>query len=495
MNDIIISRINMKETVSFALQTMKNMKKNHEKGLSYRIYPDYLEFRGGKIILDKSKIIEGVYNEDDLLSFANCMFYLISGKTLIFADLLDPVRIQEEPGIPVRFRRLLLKIISKRMSSDLVIRELHAIRKEISKSTCIACFRLNEQRNQHHKGNMPETKDESKQKKKIGLKLKLKPLWSFSAGSRIISSPVVYKGSVFCASSNKKLFIIDKHTGEMLSELNLNSSVESTPAIYDNKLYLGDDEGNLYLIDVITGQIRITKNLDNSLIRSSPLITDDGVFIGTYNGNLFALSRDELEIKWSRKDQGWIYSSCACIKGKKYIIAVWDKGKIGVYKSRDGTAVWEDTVNDTIRSTPVVYDNRIYLSSFQGFLYIFDTAGFNLLKKLDIKGKLFSTPVLKENLIILASMQREIKCIDVSAKISKQVRWVVDTKSPVVSSPVIFGDFVIASDEGGIMYIMDLSSGSIISRYSLESFCRATPTIDGGILYTASAGKIEAFKL
>ncbi len=482
MSETIINAINLKEIVKFLLKIARKMARYHKNGLSFRIFPDFIEFKGGKILLDNLKVVTSADPGEDMVAFGNCLFYLLTGRPLSFADLLDKRQIQEQKDMPIRMKRILERIICRRIDDKFLETELLAIKKEIEGTYPSAGFRLNQERNHMHEGGT------------IRNPSKPVPLWTFNAGSRLISSPVAYRDVLYCASSDKKLFLLDKNTGELIKSIVLLSSVESTPAVQGNRLYIGDDEGNFYLIDIITGNIKITKNLDGSLIRSSPLATEKGVFIGTYNGNAFCLDSDSLEIKWRIKDRGWVYSSCALIRKRDAVTVLWDKGKAGVYRQEDGKALWESACEDTIRSTPVITQDSMIYGSFKGFLYILNTSDFSLLKKIELREKIFASPVVKDNLVITASMDKTVRCIDISRD-KKHLVWSINTCNPVISSPVIYGDYVISADEGGMLYIIDISSGTVLGRLSMENFCRATPFIDSGILFTASSDKVFAFRL
>lgn len=482
MNEYNISVLNLNEIINFAFDTIEKMEKSHKDGCSYRIYPDFFQFRGGRIELDQKKIIINAEPEGDLLSLGNCLFYLLTGRSLVFADLLDPAGINKDTNIPIRFKRLLKRIIAGRTSISSIKDDIQVLKYDLNFQERFIGFRLNENRNHYH------------QVKKMKAPVALKPVWSFQTKGKINSSPIISRGLLYCAASDRRLYFIDKTTGEELASPELVSSVESTPAISENNLYIGDDEGNFYIIDIINGQIKVTKNLDNSLIRSSPLVIDDTVFIGTYNGNLFALCRDDLEIKWRVRNKGWIYSSVSYLKEKNAVIAVWDKGKIGIFSHKEGKCLWQYDLDDTIRATPVYHKGKVYIASFKGIIYIIDTESFEMERKIDIKDKIFSTPVIKDNLMVLCTMQRDIIGLDLVNK-SKYIKWRISVRNPIVSSPVIFEKYCLIIDEGGSLYIIDIKPGKILIEDQLENFCRATPFFEEKRIFTATSDMIKAYNL
>jgi outer membrane protein assembly factor BamB len=72
------------------------------------------------------------------------------------------------------------------------------------------------------------------------------PLWSFTAGSRVDSSPVIVGGRVFVASTDGCLYALDLNSGNEKWRFELGGSVAGSPAVASGRLLIGTDNGELH---------------------------------------------------------------------------------------------------------------------------------------------------------------------------------------------------------------------------------------------------------
>jgi eukaryotic-like serine/threonine-protein kinase len=154
--------------------------------------------------------------------------------------------------------------------------------------------------------------------------------WSFSnKGSWVISSPVVYEGKIFFATSDTAtLHVLDAGTGAPISEQRFKWPYFGSPAIAGKLLYLGGQDGKLLAIDLDTLKpvwifqtdgsrqnlstyskqdgspnyeaatrslfyddliVSVDKLHTVGMILTSPVISGDVVYFGSTDGNLYAL--------------------------------------------------------------------------------------------------------------------------------------------------------------------------------------------------------------
>src|SRR5207237_101737 len=80
----------------------------------------------------------------------------------------------------------------------------------------------------------------------------LKPLWSFSTGSNILSSPAVAGGMVYVGSYDGKLYAFDascRKSCQPVWSFATGGSIFSSPAIADGIVYIGSVDDKLYAFD------------------------------------------------------------------------------------------------------------------------------------------------------------------------------------------------------------------------------------------------------
>ena len=71
-------------------------------------------------------------------------------------------------------------------------------------------------------------------------------MWSFAAGSKIDSSPVVASGRVYFGTSSGTLFGLDLSSGEERWRFATGAGIVASPSMAEDRLVIGAENGNLY---------------------------------------------------------------------------------------------------------------------------------------------------------------------------------------------------------------------------------------------------------
>ena len=72
------------------------------------------------------------------------------------------------------------------------------------------------------------------------------PQWTFTAKSRIESSPVIVGKRVFFGTTRGVFIALDITTGEQVWEFETASSIVASPSVAGGKIYIGNEDGVLY---------------------------------------------------------------------------------------------------------------------------------------------------------------------------------------------------------------------------------------------------------
>ncbi|MEE2808091.1 MAG: PQQ-binding-like beta-propeller repeat protein [Verrucomicrobiota bacterium] len=118
-------------------------------------------------------------------------------------------------------------------------------------------------------------------------------LWEF--GERdfpFFSSPAVTKDSVYAAGKDKRLYKINRKTGEGIWEFKTGQGIESSPVVSGNSVFIGSGDGSLYAIDIQSGKQKWSYELGDN-IRSSPAITRAKLVIGCDDGKIYCFSESK----------------------------------------------------------------------------------------------------------------------------------------------------------------------------------------------------------
>lgn len=80
--------------------------------------------------------------------------------------------------------------------------------------------------------------------------------WTFHAGGQVIASPALDGDTLYVASTDGKLYAVDRAAGTKKWELDLKSRLTSSPAVASGLVYLAAWDGNFYAVDAAAGQVK-----------------------------------------------------------------------------------------------------------------------------------------------------------------------------------------------------------------------------------------------
>jgi outer membrane protein assembly factor BamB len=83
----------------------------------------------------------------------------------------------------------------------------------------------------------------------------LMPDWSYTTGSLVDSSPIIYNGVVYAGSYDHKLYAFNAVTGTLLWSYSTGDAISSSPAVANGVLYVGSYDHNLYALNATTGSL------------------------------------------------------------------------------------------------------------------------------------------------------------------------------------------------------------------------------------------------
>ena len=302
----------------------------------------------------------------------------------------------------------------------------------------------------------------------------LSPVWNYPIQGEFISSPVVYKGIVYCGGRDGSVWAADAATGEALWQYSTDGWVDSSPCVSTDTVFAASRDKTLYAFNRLTGDIKwqtYTGSADCSsplyyggrvyllsgfpekkiyafdaqngkLLNSyqvgqfgfsSPAVMNGLLFFGTNDGIFHCLDLNSGTLKWSKTTRGGIFYSCVAA-GSGYIYAVsgGDERKIFCLNPYTGAVVWESAQMDT-RTNSVSS-----VSLGENAVFFCATVGSSL--------KLFSFPLTGTS--------------PVSPNWSVNIGYAHQTG--ILSSPAVLNDTIYAGSGDGRLYAVSASNAKYI---------------------------------
>ena len=171
-----------------------------------------------------------------------------------------------------------------------------------------------------------------------------------------------------------------------------------------------------------------------------------------------------------------------------------------------GGAFWRYSTGGAIRSTPAVTATRIFVGSGDGFLHALHRASGRLLWRFAAGDPVTASPAVAGGVVVAATHGGRLFAVD---ERTGKLRWSRRTGAALpfntypagawdvwASSPVVSGTTVVIGGADGVVYALDLATGTARWTARTGGRVRASPAISGGMVIVGSwDGRVYAFDL
>ncbi len=245
---------------------------------------------------------------------------------------------------------------------------------------------------------------------------------------RWIASPLVLNDVIYAPNVDGTLYALNLSTGGLLWQLPVGSSLWSGPVTNGKLIFLTSLDHFLYAVDPQTHQIAWKVNLDGSA-PGSPSVSADGstLYVGSFASKVYAIDAATGQIRWSTKTANWVWGTPGLSGDAIYIADI--NGQIYSLGSTDGQNAWPVLAPDgPVTASPLVLPNGVVVATESGSVYAFDAKGNPLWPAVDIGGKIYTSPVLAGDLIVVAPMGAPYLLYALNTRDGSLLPWHFDGK-------------------------------------------------------------------
>lgn len=189
------------------------------------------------------------------------------------------------------------------------------------------------------------------------------------------------------------------------------------------------------------------------------------IYAGSDNGYLYAIDEQGKEV-WNFKTNMMIWSSPSFDPSGKWLAFGSLDGHLYLLDANSGKLLDKHNIGSDVKSSPT-HDGKqtLYVGASDNHLYSFKVTPELRLKKVwryKTGGEVYSSPALKDNRIVFASLDGTEYCLTTEGKLV----WKFPIYAPISSSPLITADnTVIFGASNGKLYSLDLESGERLWSY------------------------------
>ncbi|XGC81984.1 PQQ-binding-like beta-propeller repeat protein [Bdellovibrio bacteriovorus] len=271
----------------------------------------------------------------------------------------------------------------------------------------------------------------------------------------------------------------------------------STPLTDKDSIYFGDYAGYMYCLNKHDGSTRwVTKA--GMTIGSSPLLHNGVLYVGVElngpDGFLLALDAKNGNWLWNSAFIGnHPHSSPALDSASDLLFMGSNTGMLQAFNLKDGKEHWSFASKDDIKCSPLVMNDSVYFSSWDGFIYSLNTKKGTLNWKTALDGGSMSCPSISRDgkTIAITGAKQNFVLESESGKI-RWVSGIENIPNRAQSSPLILSyekeeTVVFLCDQQGLCFY-DLQSGDLKQVIKLTGGFSSSPVYYNGHLFLATSG-------
>lgn len=329
--------------------------------------------------------------------------------------------------------------------------------------------------------------------------------WDHMTSGKIDDAPTIVNENVYVGCEQGNIYALDSSTGEKewvykTPSNSLDLYGMSSINVVDGTVFVGRDTDkqsdgpNVYAIDAETGEKEwVSKFGSYQTTKASPTVADNIVFIpNTNEGKLYALNRDTGEKQWESEAFYSIKSSPTVVNDSVFIGS--DEGLCSINVDSGGTN-WVFEPGSPL-SSPTVTDDTVITGGWGGgsILYAVDiTSGskiweFQTNSNSELSHHVVSSPTVAGNTVFVGNADNYVYAVNLK---SGEKLWSFETGGSVESSPTV-ADNTVFINSAGKLYALDANEGTKKWSYDIGSFLDSSPTVVDGTVFIGGQSGLRA---
>jgi outer membrane protein assembly factor BamB len=185
-------------------------------------------------------------------------------------------------------------------------------------------------------------------------------LWQKYTGHAVRNALAYSDGILISAASDGFISAIIHRTGVMRWQTTVDGPVFADPVIADGRVYIAGYDGFLTILDLATGTI--VKRIPFEVpLYQGPTIDAGTIYFGVSNGTFYAIDRRSFEIRYRFNGQGPV--SAPPLVSESYIYFTTLARHLYVLKKSDGQLLQDIEFDGRARSTPIIKNNTLIIAS------------------------------------------------------------------------------------------------------------------------------------
>jgi outer membrane protein assembly factor BamB len=220
-----------------------------------------------------------------------------------------------------------------------------------------------------------------------------------------VAPPLVMNDRIYAPNTDGYLYILNMD-GSLVDSVFLGGALWSAPVTDGTLIYVASLDHHLHIVD--PADLESNQSVDlGGAIPGGVTVTPEGAYVGTFGSKLEFVTSGGNH-RSVAEAEGWIWGA-PTLDGETLYYADLE-GNVYSLDLASGTQNWQGAKPDgPIAASPLVMGDQIFVATESGSLVALDRDG--KFQSFNIGGKIYTTPVLANDLILIAPYQAEFTLI------------------------------------------------------------------------------------
>jgi outer membrane protein assembly factor BamB len=333
-------------------------------------------------------------------------------------------------------------------------------------------------------------------------------LWSEDVGGGaqyLKLAPVAMGTRIFTVDRKGEVSAIDAKTGEQLWEEDTDAPISSGPGVGEGLVLVGTKEGEVLALSQEQGAI-VWKSQLSSEVLAAPKAAEGIAIARTLDGKVFGMDAASGSRLWVYDRQVPVLTlrgTSAPVLVNDLVIAGFDSGSLVALEIKTGKLTWETNIAQPrgrselermvdIDAEPVVFDDTIYVATFQGRIAAVSLYSGQIAWDRDLSS--YAGIGVDSDNVYLTDEEDQIWALD---RYSGASVWKQDKlHARSVTAPTPFGEYVVAGDLEGYLHWLRKEDGQFAARVRVNRSPIIVPPLatENALFALSSSGRLVAYR-
>jgi outer membrane protein assembly factor BamB len=185
-------------------------------------------------------------------------------------------------------------------------------------------------------------------------------------GGTLWSAPVTDGKFIYLTSLDHHVHVVDLAKGTVQEAIDLGGAIAGSPAAGQGGAYVGSFASTVELVTSSNAHETIARA--ETRIWGAPVVDGETLYFADLNGNVYSLDLASGKQNWTVQPNGPVVASLLIVGDHIYVASEADpSSELGtlIALDRDGRTVWEKEVGGKLYTTPVVSGDLILVAPYQ----------------------------------------------------------------------------------------------------------------------------------